>query len=229
MNLADRYRRLEDPLRTERWVELALVAVVLLLAVQVLWGAFRASFPSVPEPVTPRPNSLRVAQLEAEDPVDPDLRAEISARPLFWSSRRPLESEPQADVVAQAQADQEKKQKPGKIDGVKLTGVFGSGEATGIIVLAKGKKRRVMVGEEIDGWNLKSVDPSEAVFTSSGREARLALKHRAVEVSQADSATATEDSDKAGKQGKAAKAKRKAESKPANDTLTLGGRPSAKS
>ena len=228
MSLTDRYRNLEDPLRTERRVELVLIVVALFLLLQLLWGIFQALFPSVPDPVQPRPNSLQVAQLETEAQIDSELRAEIAARPLFWSSRRPLESISKADAVAAAKAEQEESQKPGKIDGVKLTGVFGSGEAAGIIVLAKGKKRRVMVGEEVNGWKLVSVDLSEAVFSNSGRDARLALKQGTIQVSQVDSATSAEGSVEAKQSRKSSKAKRKAEPEPANDTLTLGGRAQAK-
>ncbi|TDG15118.1 hypothetical protein E2F43_02460 [Seongchinamella unica] len=224
MNLGHRYRNLENPLRAERRVELVLIAVVLLLIVQFLWGGFRSLFPFVPDPVQPRAKSLQVIQLGISEQIDPEMRAQIAARPLFWPGRRPLEAMSEAESVAQAQADSSEEQKPGKIDGVKLTGVFGSGDAAGIIVLAKGKKRRVMVGEEVNGWELQSVEPTEALLSTGDRKASLVLRQGAIEKPQSGDEAAPAGSDGSAGEARKAKSQPGATQKKSNDTLTLGRR-----
>lgn len=228
MNLADRFRGLEDPLRTERRVELVLIVLAALLVLQLLWGGVRAMFPSMPEPVQPRPNSLKVLKLNSSEPIDPELRGEISARPLFWAERRPPQAKSAAEAVAEAKQEENSKPKSGKIDGVKLTGVFGSGESAGIIVLSKGKKHRVRVGEEINGWKLQSVGESEAVFSAGGRESRLALKQGTIQVATQEE-TAAAPAAAPGDSGGSGKKPRKAKTQPVaksnnSDSLTLGGR-----
>ena len=52
----------------------------------------------------------------------------------------------------------------GKLEGVRVVGIFGSGDTGGAIVLVKGKKHRVSVSDTLDGWELKSVAPDRAVF-----------------------------------------------------------------
>ncbi|RLQ23688.1 hypothetical protein DWB85_00590 [Seongchinamella sediminis] len=227
MNLVDRYRNLEDPTRAERRVELALVLVLLLLALQLLWGGFRALFPALPEPVQPRPDSLQVSELVVGVEVDPGLRAEIAARPLFWPSRRPPEPEVEALAEAQPEAEAEAG-KPGKIDGIQLTGIFGGGESAGIIVINKGKKRRLMVGEKINGWELASVQPSEALFINGDRKTALVLKQAVIQaapaVSPAAAAAQAAADDRAGKPKKASAKQRETSQPEDSGSLTLGGR-----
>ena len=175
--IARRYRNLADPQKTQRLVELGVVVLAALFLLQLMLGVLGAALFSSPEPVFPARDSLAVTQLADAPELATPQREEIRNRPLFWASRRPLES----DVAqtpgsgGEAEASSELVVKPGKIDGTRLTGVFGAGESAGIIVLSKGKKRRLAVGEEIEGWTLESVNPTEAVFSSAGREARLVL------------------------------------------------------
>ena len=59
---------------------------------------------------------------------------------------------------------------------LQVTGVFGGGEQGGAIVAYKGKRMRLLIGDEIDGWALLSVAPGEAVFASAGaRDVRRLL------------------------------------------------------
>ncbi|KAA1194531.1 hypothetical protein F0M18_03645 [Pseudohalioglobus sediminis] len=182
MNLASRYRNLTEPLQTERRVELVLLVLVLLLVLQVLWGLYRAIVPSVPDPVRPTSEALATRDLVAMQAVPADARAGIRQRPLFWVTRRPVNAveQPAAETTASASKDA----KPQKIEGLKLAGVFGAGDSAGIIVLAKDKKHRVTVGQEIKGWTLQSVGSTEALFSSNGREAKLALKRGKIEFAE---------------------------------------------
>lgn len=175
--IATRYRNLTDPLKTQRLVEIGVVVLAALFLLQLILGVLGAALFSSPEPVHPARDSLAVSQLAAAPELTPPQREEIRNRPLFWASRRPLESAvvQTAGAGGEAGTASEEVVKPGKIEGTRLTGVFGAGESAGIIVMSKGKKRRLAVGEEIEGWTLESVNPTEAVFSSAGREARLVL------------------------------------------------------
>ena len=188
MNLATRYRDLQDPLRAERKTELVLVVLVVLFLLQLLWGGFRAIFPSSADPVLPREASLRVNPAQELSQVDPDLRAEIVSRPLFWATRRPLVVQSEADLQAAKEAKQQQaeEKKAGKIDGVKLAGIFGGGDTAGIIALSKGKKHRLVIGQEIDGWKLDSVEPTAATFSSNGRTSQLQLKQVEIKASSVE-------------------------------------------
>ena len=236
MNLTARYRDLQDPLRSERKVELVLVILVALFLLQLLWGGFRAIIPSSAEPVLPREASLRVEPLQEQGQVDPEMRAEIASRPLFWATRRPLagEAEVAANSAEDAKQQQAAEKKAGKIDGVKLAGVFGGGETAGIIALSKGKKHRLIVGQEINGWKLESVEPTVATFSSNGRTSQLQLKQvdikpSSVEVAEPDSqeAAGQETVGQPRETGNKKRAKKRAEPETGRGSsggLTLGDR-----
>jgi hypothetical protein len=176
MSVWSRYRGLVDPLRSERRVEAAVLVLLVLLCLQLLWGAYRAALPGMPEPVLPTADALTVQSLRAVDGLTPEMRAEIRQRPLFWAARTPSASIAQQDaaIAQQALANSE----PAEIKGLKLAGVFGTGESAGIIVLAtkKNTKHRVRVDQEVGGWTLQSVNATEAVLSRDGRQATLALQ-----------------------------------------------------
>ena len=88
-------------------------------------------------------------------------------RPVFALTRKPP-VEPDLSSVDEAEpaAAETEVSLVESMDGVKLLGIFGSGEVEGAIVrLDSGEKRRLVTGEKLDGWELQSV---------SGRSIRLA-------------------------------------------------------
>ena len=224
MSVFARYHGLSDPLRTERRVELLVLILVVLLLLQFVWGGYRAMFPPIPDAVRPMPDSLQIADVLGLSAASPEQRAQIRQRPLFWASRAPLVPEPEKAKPKPAKTNVPK---PGKIENVKLSGVFGGGDTGGVIVIAKGKKRRVMVGEELDGWTLRSVDPVSAIFTSGAQQANLALSVVEVSQSQTTSNQPAAGEQTAQNQKKSAaddKTKRKAKKKDnPPDQLRLGG------
>ncbi len=180
MTFFARYQGLSDPIRTERRVELIVLVLLALLLLQFGWGSYRALFPPIPDPVRPMRDSLQVANVQGLSVVSPEQRAQIRQRPLFWASRAPVVLEP---VKPGPDPKEANTAKPGKIENVKLAGVFGGGDTGGVIVISKGKKRRLAVGEELDGWKLQSVEAFSADFSSGDQQATLALS--IVEISQA--------------------------------------------
>jgi len=168
----NRYRASTDPLATERRVELVAVSISAILLLQLLYSGLRLSFLSEPEPIAPSLDLLAEGTATKVESVDPALSEEIRNRPLFWASRRPLIAQSQ---VIEGTVEGESAVK-GELDKVQLVGIFGAGESAGIITLVKGKKRRILVGEDIDGWTLDSVEPGRAVFKDKGRSRELMLK-----------------------------------------------------
>jgi hypothetical protein len=152
------------------------VLLGLLLVLQLVVGALRLATLSAPEPVTPAPDSLQVPLVVNPVSVAASERNEIISRPLFWSSRRPVE-----EVVTLAEPEA----KAGELKGVKLVGLFGSGEQAGIIALVKGEKRRILLGDVVEGWTLKSVTPFELVVVDGDRTETLALERGKIKAAPA--------------------------------------------
>jgi hypothetical protein len=175
--LRNRYRVTGDPLRTLRRIELFAVLLALLLCLQLALGALRLVTVAAPEAVTPAPDSLQVPAVLGPAVVAASERNEIITRPLFWSSRRPFEA-----VATLAEPDTQ----AGELKGIELVGLFGSGDQAGIIALVKGEKRRILLGDVVEGWTLKSISPSELVVTNGDRTETLALQRGQVKAAPAD-------------------------------------------
>lgn len=173
-SLRARYAESADPLRTQRRIELVAVLLGLFICLQVVFGLFGVAVFSGPGAIEPAADSLRVPAVIAPGEVAAAERQEITARPLFWVGRRPLDNPgdgppPEAPAVAGKQ-----------LKDVRLVGLFGGGDKAGVIVLVKDKKQRILRGEELEGWTLEAVEAGEAVFTRGGGRELLALKHVAV-------------------------------------------------
>jgi len=174
--ISERYRVSDDPLRTLRRIELFALLLGAILCLQVALGALRLATSDGPAAVAPAADSLQVPTVLSPALVAAEERNEINARPLFWNSRRPVE------VVAMLE---ESVDKPGKLKDVKLVGLFGSGEQAGIIALVKGKKRRILLGDAVEGWTLKSITQSELVVANGSQTKTLALQRGRVKAAPA--------------------------------------------
>lgn len=232
-NIFKRYTGLSDPLKTQRRVELVVVVLIVLFLLQLTLGALGWMLPSQPAPVFPAQDSLVVTQRTGPGVLDVAQRESIEAKPLFWKTRRPLQGQDadgsEDDAPGQDQA-------AGKIEGIKLAGIFGAKDTLGIIVIAKGKKHRLNVGDEVIGWELVSAQPTEAVFSSGAERASLSLKRGSVVV--VDAAPSAPESgvipaaqggasERSGgpeiKHSQATKESTTSKLPPAGDSLSLGG------
>jgi hypothetical protein len=162
-----RYRVTSDPLRTERRIELVVVALALLCMLQLIYGATRLAFISAPEPVPPSEDSLRVMNAMELAAVTAELSNEIRQRPVLWPERRPAGAV--AEIAEPLKASQQ------QLKEIKLLGVFGEGDSVGIIAQLKDKTQRIHVGEDVSGWTLESVRANEAVLTQGKRRETLTL------------------------------------------------------
>jgi hypothetical protein len=173
--LSGRYRVGDDPLRTLRRIELVALLLGLLLCLQLAWGALRLFTLAAPGPVAPAADSLQVPAVVGPVLVAAAGRNEIISRPLFWSGRRPVDT-----VAALADPGSKAGSLPGELSGVKLLGVFGSGKQAGVIALVQDQKRRILLGDTVEGWTLESITPHTLVVSNGERSETLALQQGAV-------------------------------------------------
>ena len=165
-DLLARYRVVAGPLRSERRLELVLIVFAVLVLLQLLWLGVRAALPASVQPIAPAADSLAVRDSRNAGIVTTQESALVQARPLFWEQRQPLVS-PSALTAA---GGSEAGGAAGRLQNLRITGVFGSGDAGGAIVDYRGTETRLAVGDEIDGWQLARVAPGVAVLVSNGRE-----------------------------------------------------------
>jgi hypothetical protein len=181
--LADRYRVQQDPLRSERRIELACLVLALMLLLQLVWVAARALVPPSPMPVEPAASSLTVADQLARRAVGTTASAELRERPLFWEGRR-------AVTAADSQAVPVRGGRAPRLQGVRLLGVFGAGDSGGIIALVQNKQQRVQLGEELSGWTLQAVTADGATLVNDGATEILDLQRSSSSVTLAEPAAA---------------------------------------
>jgi hypothetical protein len=181
--LADRYRVQQDPLRSERRIELACLVLALMLLLQLVWVAARALVPPSPAPVEPAASSLTVADQLARRAVGSQASADLRERPLFWEGRR-------AVAAADSQAVPVRSGRAPRLQGVRLLGVFGAGDSGGIIALVENRQQRIQVGEELSGWTLQSVTADGATLVNDGATEILDLQRSSGSITVAEPAAA---------------------------------------
>jgi len=187
-SLMTRYQAQQNPLKTERRVELAVLILLTLLVVSAILGGFRLIAGSEPDPVFPSADSLAVQALKLDAGLSAEQAAEILNRPLFWQSRRPLVPPPKVAAKPKTKA-------PKKLAGVTLMGVYGAGDGLGLIATVDGVFSRISKGQSVKGWQFSSYEDGAAVFVNGGKKTVLPLELTApsvkiVSVPKADSAAA---------------------------------------
>ena len=171
MNIAAirrRYRDVQEPLRSERRVELLLIALAGVVALQLIVFAWHYIASRTTPSIAPAADSLLVAERLGPGSISAAQSRLLQARPVFWASRRPvpeaLLSEPTpaaVDTAVDAQA----------LEDFALTGVLAAGVQGQALVTHKGTSLRLAIGEAIEGWTLTQVMSDTAVLVSaSGRE-----------------------------------------------------------
>jgi hypothetical protein len=223
-NLVSRYRASEDPMKTERRVELALVAMVCILLLQIVFGL--SGMGRVVEIVPIAPAADALAPEQGLSPVIPSLEqsTEMEKRPLFWASRRPVDDQVSSKTVVEEAARKDKPTSAKPLKGVQLLAVFAQGDEGVVILLAEGKRHRLSVGEEIQGWAVHSIDADGVEVRRGASVKRLELVHRDIPgpsvAEGVGSAAATAPRSKAEID---AAAKQRAIREKADNTLSFGG------
>ena len=148
------------------------LSVVLLL--QVLWLLVQWMTHSAPDPVLPSESAFEVSGVDTSARfLDPNSGVSLVSKPLFWPGREPYvppEGMDEAFVTDTAASDSALRE-------TRLLGVYAAGDREGAILLHKGQRLRLMVGETIDGWELGAVGSDEASFSSGRESLSLVLEH----------------------------------------------------
>jgi hypothetical protein len=203
-----RYQVQQNPLKTERRIELAVLVLLVLLLFSAVLGGFRLVASNEPDPVFPSADSLAVQALQLDTGLTAEQAAEILNRPLFWQSRRPLVPPPK--VVAKPKPKAAK-----KLAGVNLLGVYGAGDGLGLIATVDGVFSRINKGQSVKGWKFSGYEEGAAVFVSGGKKSVLPLEQTTPSVKIVSVPTADNSSAKASSEA----------SSPEDDggSLTFGG------
>lgn len=172
--LISRYQAKENPLLSERRIELFALLLTLVLFLLLFFSVASLIISSHPAPKLPSADSLVGRMLRSSGVVSPEQSIAVRARPVFWPSRRPV------DAPLETDENKNTKYQKGELDKVKLLGVFGAGDSVGIIALVQGKKTRILQGDKIAGWTLDSIERDQAVFVEGGQSQTLALERGAI-------------------------------------------------
>jgi hypothetical protein len=179
--LRRRYLCDSEPLRSERRLELVLLVLAAVAALQLLWMGVRLLLPPGLAPVPPAADSLRIAAVPGQPPLTAEQRLELQARPPFWESRRPLDLPSVSETVRTDDSATTKAEAAApRLEGLALRGLFAGGEQAGAIVSYRGKEMRLLEGDELAGWVLARVGSNEAVFRSGVEEDARQLQRQSV-------------------------------------------------
>ena len=187
-DLRARYAVAEEPLRSERRVELVMVLLGVLALLQLLWLLVSYLLPPRVDVVLPAPDSMEVETVSQVGTLTAEQSRSIRARPVFWDSRRPLEAPPVvvAETAGEDAADAPAAEKV--LKGLTLSGIVANDDESRVIITYQKEQMRLAPGQDIAGWTLRSVQPDAAVFEDSGREVTLRLRPQPV-VAAADNAS----------------------------------------
>lgn len=224
--LQQRYAGLDEPLRTERRLELLLLSLLVVMLLQLLWLAWRSLLPPALAPVLPAPGALQIAAPLAGAEPPAAQRLELQARPLFWESRRPVDNPGIAEIEAPAPQPAAPTGQPARrLSDLVLRGVFASADGGGVAIVGyREERRRLRVGEELDGWQLERLRPDAALFVSAGVKDLRRLRELPLAADAAASGDAGEGlpQDAAGP-GADAAAPRSESARPPSRGLSTGG------
>lgn len=137
-------------------INVLLFAALILLA---LWGRVHWQ---KPEPVSPVLSQQQRAVFLDQFNLKSGAYPQITARPLFWPSRKPVpEKVPEKKVVTQ----------PNPFDGATLLGTFFDQKNGGAIIRLNKTKEVVRLerGQTYKGWKLEDVSPISALFTDGNK------------------------------------------------------------
>lgn len=153
------------------------LVLLVLLGAALLAGALLVISRDPPPAMPPAPGTLTAVPLAVPESPARGLAGEMLARPLFWSSRRPVVE------VAVAEEGPAPVSGADTLDGARLLGILASGKRTGVILALGEQRRRLMQGEDLEGWVLESLDGNRAVFVredGAGQPVFLTLEHAQV-------------------------------------------------
>jgi len=191
-DLRARYAVTQEPLRSERRMELVAVLLAALALLQLLWLLVSYLLPPRVDIVLPAPDSMQVESVGQVGTLTSEQSRSIRARPVFWDSRRPLVELPVvvAETAAGDAADAPAAEKV--LKGLTLSGIVANDDKSRVIITYEKEQMRLAPGQDVAGWTLHRVQPDAAVFEDSGREVTLRLRPQPVMAAADNAAAASE-------------------------------------
>ena len=153
---------------------LAALAMVLFLAL-VYFVLAGTPHPMAPASSLFAPVSVQTVLADSRPALS---SADFSLRPVFAIKRVPPLPKQMGEEAEKASAEVASNDEiVGSIDGISLLGIFDSREVAGVIVrLDNGERQRLPVGESVQGWTLRSLEPRGALFeAATGQRALLQM------------------------------------------------------
>ncbi len=156
------------PIEHLRFFAVAAVTCALSMVINATWP------PSI-DPISPAELSGAESKELATTSQAAQASLDFIFRPLFRPSRKPHEQREATPTVRVDQASGAASMQT--LAGYSLLGVFASGETSGAIVAAEeGLRKRLHVGDDLDGWRLQRTSLRAAYFeNSAGAEAAIEL------------------------------------------------------
>ena len=137
------------------------IALCLVIAAAGFWGG-GADQPRVP--------SLNVQILPEELAQAQGVSDEIFARPLFWSTRRMVEPEPEGTEVQEESVSSE------PLEGVSLLGIIAKDGRQVALLAVDDRIERVRDGATVKGWTVSAITEREVQLSSRGAATTLTLE-----------------------------------------------------
>jgi hypothetical protein len=151
--------------------KLALILTAILV-LQLLWSGLRLLLTSEPDPIYPAEASLRVDGILYAAQPGGELSRALVSRPLFWQDRSAYVPETHEEIEEPVDSRGSE-----AINQVKLQGVYNTGTVPGIIISYGEERRRMRLGESVEGWKFIQLLPEGAVFRSGEEKRTLDLEH----------------------------------------------------
>ena len=139
--------------------------IILLVIIALSFLAHRQGAWQAPKPLAPALILITSDQVLTQLDQLNDQTVNITEHPLFWPSRRPLPTQPQASAAS--------------LDGAKLLGTFTNGTTRGAIIRLDQKQKtvlRLVVGEAYQGLVLMKVEPFSVEFSNAAGSGSYTLK-----------------------------------------------------
>jgi hypothetical protein len=141
-------------------------------------GILALAFMGGTERITPSGNALAPWEASFVDSDTMEDERALLERPLLWASRRPI---PPPEPVLPVETPSESEAAPVKsaLEGYRLAGIFQSDFDAGVIIVGPKERKRMVIGDTIDGWMLEQVRSDDALFVNGGSrssKARAVIK-----------------------------------------------------
>jgi len=144
---------------------LSLAVLSLLFGAGIVYESVAPLDPVAVKIARPDPRSVRLVLPPAYAPPPSEMFADIDARPLFTSDRKPL-TDPAQSGAAAAPSD------------YSLAGVISSGDRSVALLRSKSAATTTsaVVGDVVGGWHVTRIDPTTVTLHANGADYVLTLE-----------------------------------------------------